>query len=128
MDTRARHLLAELHGCDRALLNDAARLQVILRQAAEAAGARVVAEVMHPYSPHGVTGVCVIEESHFSLHTWPESGYAAVDFYTCGEVSPERAAAVLGDALGAETVQLLLVERGRPLGEDPFRVRTLPRD
>ena len=122
MDTRARHLLAELHGCDRALLNDAERLRSILRRAAAEAGATVVAEVLHPYSPHGVTGVFVIEESHFSLHTWPESGYAAVDFYTCGDVSPERAAVVLREALGAENMRLLMVERGRPVGEDPFRV------
>ena len=126
MDTRARHLLVELHGCDSALLNDAERLRAILRRAAEAAGATVVAEVLHPYSPHGVTGVFVIEESHFSLHTWPESGYAAVDFYTCGDVSPERAAEVLREALGATSMRLLLIERGRPLGEDPFRVLTLP--
>ena len=114
MDTRARHLLVELHGCDRALLNDAEALRSIMRRAASEAGATVVAEVLHPYSPHGVTGVFVIEESHFSLHTWPETGYAAVDFYTCGEVSPERAAALLREALSAETMRLLLVERGRP--------------
>src|SRR5688572_23417550 len=67
VDTRARHLLVELHGCDRALLNDAEGLRSILRRAAAEAGATVVAEVLHPYSPHGVTGVFVIEESHFSL-------------------------------------------------------------
>jgi S-adenosylmethionine decarboxylase len=126
VETRARHLLVELHGCDRALLNDAERLRAIMRRAAAAAAATVVAEVVHPYSPHGVTGVFVIEESHFSLHTWPETGYAAVDFYTCGELSPERAAAVLREALCAETMRLLLIERGRPVGEDPFRVQSLP--
>lgn len=126
MDTRARHLLVELHGCDRGLLNDAERLRLVLREAAAAAGATIVAEVLHPYTPHGVTGVFVIEESHFSLHTWPEVGYAAVDFYTCGDVSPERAAAVLRQALAAESMRLLMIERGRPLGEDPFRVVTPP--
>jgi S-adenosylmethionine decarboxylase len=126
VDTRARHLLVELYGCDRALLNDAERLRSIMRRAAESAGATVVAEVMHPYSPHGVTGVIVIEESHFSVHTWPETGYAAVDFYTCGDVSPERAAEFLRGELAAESMKSLLIERGRPVGEDPFRVAALP--
>ncbi len=115
-------MLAELYGCDRALLDDPRAIATMLRRAAAEAGATVVAEVVHPYSPHGVTGVLVIEESHFTLHTWPEAGYAAVDFYTCGKVRPEVAARVLGQELAAERVELLLVERGRPAGQAPFRV------
>ncbi len=122
LDTLARHLLVELHGCNRALLDDPQAIAGMLRRAAAEAGATVVAEVVHPYSPHGVTGVLVIEESHFTLHTWPEAGYAAVDFYTCGEVRPEVAARVLGRELSAERMELLLVERGRALGQEPFRV------
>ena len=97
-------------------------LKALLRSAANEAGATIVAEVMHPYSPHGVTGVVVIEESHVSLHTWPEVGYAAVDFYTCGDVRAERAVELLGKALGAASVEVMVIERGRPPGEPPFRV------
>ena len=112
METLARHLLLELHGCEPGLLDDRERLRVLMRRAAEAAGARVVAEVFHPYAPHGVTGVLVIEESHFSLHTWPEYGYAAVDFYTCGDCAPERAAQVLEAGLGAKRACLMTIHRG----------------
>ena len=45
----------------------------------------VVKSVFHPFSPVGVTGVVVIMESHISIHTWPEFGYAAVDFFTCSD-------------------------------------------
>jgi S-adenosylmethionine decarboxylase proenzyme len=112
LQTLARHLLLELHGCEPALLNDRERLAALMRRAAEAAGARVVAEVFHPYAPHGVTGVLVIEESHFSLHTWPEYGYAAVDFYTCGDCTPERAARVLEEGLAARRAELMTIHRG----------------
>lgn len=122
MDTLARHLLVELYGCDRQLLDRPDRLRELLREAAAAAGAKPVAEVVHPYSPHGVTAVLLIEESHFSLHTWPEKGYAAADFYTCGDVVPERAASALGRALGAGRIELFLIERGRAASEAPFRV------
>jgi S-adenosylmethionine decarboxylase len=122
MDTLAQHLLVELHGCDRAVLNDSARLRIIMLSAATAAGASVVAEVFHAYSPHGVTCLLAIEESHFSLHTWPEHGYAAADLYTCGKLPVERALAVLCEGLRAERHDALTVERGRR-ELPPFRVR-----
>ena len=112
MDTFARHLLVELDGCDRALLDDQEALRELMRRAAEAAGARVVADVFHRFAPQGVTGVVVIEESHFSLHTWPESGYAAVDFYTCGNCEPEAAVQVLRDGLAARSCEQVVVHRG----------------
>lgn len=110
--TLAKHLLVEYHGCDTTILNDLEAVRALMQRAARAAGATVVAEVFHPYRPAGITGVLVIEESHFSVHTWPECGYAAVDFYTCGECEPERADAVLRDGLRAERAEVLLVRRG----------------
>ncbi|MFO0569585.1 MAG: adenosylmethionine decarboxylase [Polyangiaceae bacterium] len=110
--TRAKHLLVEYEGCDPAILDDLEAVRGLMRQAAEAAGATVVAEAFHRYRPQGVTGVLVIEESHFSVHTWPEHGYAALDFYTCGDCVPERADALLRVALGAERAEVVLVDRG----------------
>jgi S-adenosylmethionine decarboxylase proenzyme len=117
MDTRAKHLLLELYGCEPARLNDAPALAALMRKAVTASGARVVGETFHQYSPHGVTGVLVIEESHFSVHTWPESGYAALDFYTCGLIDPEPAARVVFEGLGAKSAKLLEVARGLGEGE-----------
>ena len=77
MDTFGQHLLVEYHGCDLSLLNDLCRIEVLMCAAAEAAGATVVTSAFHRFSPQGVSGVVVIEESHLSIHTWPESGYAA---------------------------------------------------
>jgi S-adenosylmethionine decarboxylase proenzyme len=122
VDTFARHLLVDLHGCDRALLDDRAAIATLLRQAAEAAGARPVAEVFHPYAPQGVAGVLVIEESHFSVHTWPEYGYAALDFYTCGDCAPERAAEEVATALRAERVEILVVHRGLRQATSSIRI------
>ncbi|GMV19325.1 MAG: S-adenosylmethionine decarboxylase proenzyme [Polyangiaceae bacterium] len=110
--TRAKHLLVEYEGCDPAILDDLERMTALMREAAVAAGATVVAEAFHRYRPQGVTGVLVIEESHFSVHTWPEHGYAALDFYTCGDCEPERADEVLRRALRAKHAEVALVERG----------------
>ena len=121
MDTRAKHLLAELHGCDRNVLNDPERLRPLMLQAAEKARAHVVGEVTHRYAPHGVTCLLVLEESHFSLHTWPEAGYAAADFYTCGSLLPELALELLRDGLSATRFDVLSVERGRDQAP-PFKI------
>lgn len=112
MNTRGRHLLLDLFGCPAELLNDAELLRELLTRAAEEARAHVVAQVFHPFSPHGVTGVLVIQESHLSVHTWPEEGYAAFDFYTCGEADAERALTAIARALAAHRAELVEVRRG----------------
>ena len=112
MDTLARHLIMEYRGCRRSILDDLTAIEAILTRAAEAARATVVASRFHRFSPHGVSGVVIIEESHLAIHTWPESGYAAVDFYTCGPCEPEEAHRVLARELGATSTQTLLLHRG----------------
>jgi len=122
LDTLARHLLVEFYECSSGVLNDPERVRGIMLEAAEAAGATVVAEVFHAYRPQGVTGVVVIEESHLAVHTWPESGYAAVDFYTCGGSIPERAAEVLRVGLEATGMTSLLVQRGLSQAQGGLRI------
>jgi S-adenosylmethionine decarboxylase proenzyme len=109
------HLLVEYAGCDPGVLDDPPALEALLREAAAAAGARVVAATMHRFVPRGASGVVVLEESHLSIHTWPEHGRAAVDFYTCGEGDPEAAHAVLRRGLRARSAEVMSVARGRSL-------------
>jgi S-adenosylmethionine decarboxylase proenzyme len=110
--TGGRHWLVEYQRCSPGVLDHPEDLRSLLRRAAEAAGAQVVGEACQPFAPHGVSIVLLIEESHFSLHTWPEQRYAAVDFYTCGQCRPEEAHAVLLAGLEAERCELLVVQRG----------------
>lgn len=112
MDTIGRHLLVEYHGCDTDVLDDAARIERMMRNAADAAQATVVSATFHRFAPQGVSGVVVIAESHLSIHTWPEYGYAAVDFYTCGECHPERAHELIRGALHADRAEVMTVRRG----------------
>jgi S-adenosylmethionine decarboxylase proenzyme len=112
-----RHLLVEYHGCDRELLNRPDAIGAALRDAVGVAGATPLHEVVHAFSPHGVTGVIVIAESHFAIHTWPEYGFAAVDLFTCGDqVDPFRAFEHLKTALRAETHSVVELRRGLSIG------------
>lgn len=79
-----RHVLAELCGCAFDVLDDPEKVKEYMIKAAVFAGAEVRESVFHKFSPQGVSGVVVISESHLTIHTWPELGYAAVDVFTCG--------------------------------------------
>ncbi len=80
-----QHLLLELYECDREFLDRKDSIEEALVTSAREAGATVVDTVLHRFNPHGVSGVVVIAESHLTVHTWPEHGYAALDVFTCGD-------------------------------------------
>ncbi len=122
MKATAKHLLVEYQGCDRSVLNNLNTIEELMNRAAVAAKATVVNSVFHPFSPQGVSGVVVIEESHLSIHTWPEHGYAAVDFFTCGECTPEKAHEILLEGLAADTSESMLIVRGSLDEEKTMRV------
>lgn len=85
MKSLGRHLLVELYECDREILNDIQQVREAMLEGAKKAHLTIVDSIFHKFSPHGVSGVVVISESHLAIHTWPEFGYAALDFFTCGE-------------------------------------------
>jgi S-adenosylmethionine decarboxylase len=113
MRALGRHLLCEYHGCDRERLNRPEVIRDELLAAVKLAGATPIQDMVHNFTPHGVTGVVVIAESHFAIHTWPEYGFAAVDLFTCGEsVDPWVAFEHLGKALGATSHSVVEMRRG----------------
>ena len=113
MNALGRHILVELYDCDKEALNDLELIREFMLKAAVDCGAVVLGESFHRFSPQGVSGVVVIAESHLSIHTWPEFGYAAADVFTCGTtVNPEIAAEVLIDKLGSKNHSLMEIPRG----------------
>ena len=106
------HLIAELHGC--AGLDDPVRIERALRAAAEAAGATLLdCRVHHFGAGQGVTGVALLAESHITIHSWPEHGYAAIDIFLCGgRHDAEAALATLREALAAERCEARRIPRG----------------
>jgi S-adenosylmethionine decarboxylase len=95
------------------VLNDLDFLKRCLHDAAEQIGATVVNECFYEFSPHGISGVLIISESHICIHTWPEHAYAAIDIFTCGDsVKPERAVNPLVEKLGAKSHSFIELKRG----------------
>ncbi|MGE5422329.1 MAG: adenosylmethionine decarboxylase [Ignavibacteriales bacterium] len=113
MQSLGRHILAEIYGCSFNILNDLAKVEETMINAALEAGAEVREFVFHKFSPQGVSGVVVISESHLAIHTWPELGYAAVDVFTCGDrVDPWDACNYLVEQFEATHMNATEVKRG----------------
>lgn len=81
--TLGHHSLIELSGCDPEKLKRVVGVRRAMLEAARRANGTIVKAVFHAFSPWGVSGVVVIAESHLTIHTWPEHGYAAVDVFSC---------------------------------------------
>jgi spermidine synthase len=108
-----RHAICELWGASH--LDSVERAEHALRAAAAAGRVTLIDVFVHQFSPHGVSGIAVIAESHLSLHTWPELGYVAADLFTCGEnVDMEAIIDVLRDSFEADRVDVRFLERGIP--------------
>lgn len=105
------HLLVDLHGACR--LDDPAHVGAVLVQAAQEAGCTVLHRHFHHFGEDtGVTGVVLLAESHISIHTWPETGYAAVDVFMCGQCDPHKALPALRAGFAVSQMDVREVLRG----------------
>lgn len=106
------HILVEFMGCDPHIMNDVSSIERDMVGAAQKAGATVINSTFHHFSPYGVSGVVVIQESHLAIHTWPEYGYAAVDLFTCGEMDAWISFDYLKECFGAKQYSAIEMKRG----------------
>ncbi|MBW2092431.1 MAG: adenosylmethionine decarboxylase [Deltaproteobacteria bacterium] len=108
-----RHLIVEFDGCDRAVISDIQAVEKLLLEAVRLSGATIVQSFFHLFPPNGVSGIVVVAESHFSLHTWPEFGYAALDIFTCGDrIDGHAAVDFLKKHLKAGDSSVIELDRG----------------
>jgi S-adenosylmethionine decarboxylase len=105
------HLIIDVYEANR--LDDIDHIETTLRRCVDAAGATLLHAHVHHFQPNGVSGVVVLAESHISIHTWPEAGYAALDVFMCGKADPDKCVPVLREAFGARRVAVSELLRGQ---------------
>jgi S-adenosylmethionine decarboxylase len=107
------HLLVELKDCNPDAIRDLNYVRETMISAARKAKATIVDVAFHEFSPFGISGMVVIAESHLSIHTWPEYGYAAVDIFTCGDtIKPDEAARYLIERFQCKNPSIVEMKRG----------------
>lgn len=106
--------LLELFGVPLERLEDMDLVLYALTSGAEAAGATILDVASHKFEPQGLTAMLLLSESHISIHTWPETNYAAVDIFTCGAIDPVAAADAIADILQPEDSWVATLSRPVP--------------
>jgi S-adenosylmethionine decarboxylase len=105
------HLIVDVHGGEG--LDDIDLIEATLRRCVSAAQATLLHIHLHHFQPNGVSGVAVLAESHISIHTWPDAGYAALDVFMCGKADPDACIPVLREAFKAQRVEVNELMRGQ---------------
>jgi len=117
------HLIIDLYDAER--LDDLPYVEETLRACVDEAGATLLHIHLHPFEPMGVSGVAVLAESHISVHTWPEAGYAAFDVFMCGDAMPEKCVEVLRRAFNPGKTAVSELLRGREVASQLSKPHTL---
>lgn len=114
MEALGRHVIAEFYNCTPDKINNVSHVEKSMVKAAQLAGATIINVTFHHFSPFGISGVVVIEQSHLSIHTWPEYQFASIDLFTCGEtINPWISFDHLKEEFGAEHVSSIELQRGQ---------------
>ncbi len=107
------HVLIELFDCDPQSLELENTVGEAMIEAAKASEATIVTQSFHEFKPYGVSGAVIIQESHYTIHTWPEHKYAAVDLFYCGgTIYVDRAVQQLRERFKPGRIKFLIVRRG----------------
>jgi S-adenosylmethionine decarboxylase len=115
LQTLGTQLVLEMWECSPDILKDLNKIKDIMVSAANQAKATIVEVTFHEFNPFGISGMVIIAESHLSIHTWPEYGYAAVDIFTCGDlIKPEVAADYLVEKFECRKMDKKVLDRGIP--------------
>lgn len=111
----AKHCILELYDCDPKLLDDEPFIRNMMTSAVQSANMQLLNLATHQFEPQGVTGLALLGESHISIHTWPESGYAMIDVLTCGDPSmPDKACELMRKKLKAKDHKMNCFLRDTP--------------
>ena len=106
----AKQLVADLYGCS-GLIDDPEAIKAAAHEAIKYVGANIVEECVHEFEPIGVTYFAVITTSHFSVHTWPEYGYAAIDVFSCSDTVVDGITDKLRELFEAKEIKTQIIER-----------------
>ena len=108
-----RHLTIDMYGCSFEHLNNLEFIKEAMLAAITESNMTMLTFTHHKFEPQGLTAIALLAESHMSIHTYPERGYAAIDVFTSGDTSrPEHVAKVLRRFLKPEKIKITNIKRG----------------
>lgn len=102
----ACHYVIELEGCDPGRSDSPKVVRPALSRFCAEARLNVVRRVQHEFTPHGLTILFVLKESHLAYSSWPERRYAVLDLFLCGATDGLlEAVGRFADEIGARRIR-----------------------
>jgi S-adenosylmethionine decarboxylase len=110
-----QHVILDLYGVTHAQLTHPELIESIMLSVADELHATVLQSHLHHFGENlGVTGVLLLAESHMSIHTWPEAGFAAIDIFMCGDKDMNQAIQLFIQAFAPTQHDVKIIQRGKP--------------
>jgi len=107
------HYLIDYYNCDKQILSIVSKIEKIMIDAGKIGNLHIVGQCFHQFKPFGVSGVLILKESHFTVHTWPEYNYASVDLYLCDtKLNVLNIVEYLDKMFVSENYEIKKIERG----------------
>ena len=120
------HLMLDLSECDQERISDLDFIFNFLNALPDKIGmTKITQPYVFPYSgkipeDRGITGFVVIAESHLSIHTFVDKGYAFVDLFSCKQFDTDVARDLIVEAFASRKPEVYMVERGRGFPRDIY--------
>lgn len=105
--------IVDAHGCSADSLRNADLLRTLFERILSELGLRTIGETHWHQFPGtgGITGLCLLSESHLACHTFPEYGSLCLNLFCCVPRTQWDFEAHLSDLFSASSVQIHRVER-----------------
>ncbi len=126
------HLMLDLSECDQRRIGDLDFIFQFLSTLPDKIGmVKITQPYVFPYGglvpeDRGVTGFVVIAESHLSVHTFVEKGYAFVDLFSCKPFDTDRARDLIIEAFVSKKPEVYMIERGAGFPRNNRLARAVP--
>ncbi|NOQ95304.1 MAG: adenosylmethionine decarboxylase [Desulfobacterales bacterium] len=118
------HLMLDLSECDQESISDLDFIFNFLNTLPDKIGmTKITQPYVFPYTgkipeDKGITGFVVIAESHLSIHTFVDKGYAFVDLFSCKPFDTDMARDLIVGAFSSLKPEVYMVERGTGFPRD----------
>ena len=107
------HYIWDIYNCEYSSIEKVKEVKDLMTDIVEVSKLTKLSESFNQFAPHGVTGVFLLEESHLSVHTWPENNYAALDLFSCVSLeNPEKIEDLITKHCGNVKIDFKVIKRG----------------
>ena len=111
--TLAKHITIDFYMNNISILSHKEKLENIMKESAKISWATIISSDFHSFSPIWVSWVIILAESHFTIHTWPEHNYVAIDMFACGSISFQKAISYIQEKLWSQKINIISnIDRG----------------